>query len=45
MRAAIDFVGCAPTEASSMRVILPGEALQRDNRWFITKKAQILLSR
>lgn len=45
MRAAIDFNGCAPTKALSMQVISHGEALQRDNKWFITKKAQIRLSR
>lgn len=47
MRCAIDFVGdCTPkNNPSSMRVITPGEAEQRDNRWFITKKAQVHLSK
>lgn len=47
MRSAIDFVGdCPPNNnPSSMRVITPGEAEQRDNRWFIIKKAQVKLSR
>lgn len=45
MRAAIEFQGCPPGERpSSMRVIMPGEAVHRDNRWFITKKAQVHLS-
>lgn len=44
MRAAIDFTGCAPSEASSMKVNIPGEAIQRDNKWVITKKATVYLS-
>lgn len=44
MRAAVDFKGCAPSEASSMQVITPGEAEQRDNKWVITKKATVYLS-
>lgn len=45
MRAAIEFQGFTPGERpSSMRVIMPGEAVYRDNRWFITKKAQVYLS-
>lgn len=44
MRAAIDFTGCAPSEASSMKVSIQGEAIQRDNKWVITKKATVYLS-
>ena len=44
MRAAIDFNGCLPSEASSMRVITLGEAEQRDNKWVITKKVTVELS-
>lgn len=44
MRAAVDFKGCTPSEASSMQVITPGEAEQRDNKWVITKKATVYLS-
>lgn len=44
MRAAVDFKGCAPSEASSMQVVTPGEASQRDNKWIITKKATVYLS-
>lgn len=44
MRAAIEFQGFASIERPSMRVIMPGEAEHRDNRWFITKKAQVYLS-
>lgn len=44
MRGAVDFKNCAPTELSSMQVITPGEAEQRDNKWVITKKAIVHLS-
>lgn len=44
MRAAVDFMGCTPSEASSMQVTKSGEAEQRDNKWIIIKKATILLS-
>lgn len=44
MRAAIDFSGCPTNKASSMQVKNPGEAKQRDNKWFITKKAEVHLS-
>lgn len=44
MRAAVEFKGCATTQASSMQVITSGEAVQRDNKWIITKKAIVFLS-
>lgn len=45
MRAAIEFQGFTPGERpSSMRVIMPGEVEHREDRWFITKKAQVYLS-
>lgn len=44
MRAAVDFKGCVPSEASSMQVITPGEAVQCENKWVITKKATVYLS-
>lgn len=42
---ALEIQGCAPSEATQMTLIKPGEAANRDNRWEITKKAQIKLSR
>lgn len=45
MRAAVEFTGCFPAEALSMQVESPGKAEQKDNRWFITDKAQIHLSK
>lgn len=44
MRAAIDFTGCVPSVASSMQVNTSGEAIQRDNKWIITRKATVYLS-
>lgn len=44
MRAAVDFTGCTPSQASSMYVRELGEAVQRDSKWIITKKATIQLS-
>lgn len=44
MRVAIDFCGCATAEASSMQVIMPGEAVLKDNKWIITKKSKVQLS-
>lgn len=44
LRAAVEFKGCAPSEATSMQVIARGEAVQRDNKWVITKKATVNLS-
>ncbi len=46
MKAAIEFSGCQPpSEATSMRIITPGEAVQKDGRWYIAKKASVALSR
>lgn len=46
MKSAIEFSGCQPpSEATSMRIITPGEAVQKDGRWYITKKASVALSR
>ena len=45
MRAAIDFAGCPQSEASSMQVIKPGKAEQRDSRWYVTEKVLVNLSR
>ena len=42
---ALELQGCAPSEATQMRTILPGEAVKEDNRWVIKKKAQIYLSK
>ncbi|MGN0238030.1 MAG: hypothetical protein ACI4AK_08120 [Lepagella sp.] len=44
MRAAVDFTGCTPSQASSMYVRELGEAVQRDSKWIITKKATVTLS-
>lgn len=43
MRAAIEFSGCNPSEATSMTVVTPGTAEQRNDKWIITKKASIKL--
>lgn len=45
IKMALDIQGCAPSEATQMRVILPGEAKKDGDRWIITKKATIALSR
>lgn len=45
IKMALDITGCAPSEANQMRVILPGEAKKDGDRWIITKKATIALSR
>lgn len=44
MRAAVDFKGCSPSAASSMRICGPGKAILRDNKWIIIKKATVNLS-
>lgn len=44
MRAAVDFKGCSPSAASSMRISEPGKAILRDNKWIIEKKATVILS-
>lgn len=44
MRAAVDFKGCSPSAASSMRICGPGKAILRDNKWIIIKKATVILS-
>lgn len=43
-RAAIDFSGCDPKQATSMRIIKGGDAELRDGKWYITKKALVNLS-
>lgn len=46
MRTAIEFTGCNPSEhPNSMRVIMPGEAVLENGKWFIIKKSQVYLSR
>lgn len=45
IKMALDFQGCAPSEATQMKVILPGEAKKDGDRWIITKKATIALYR
>lgn len=46
MRSAIEFDSkFPPKEARAMRLKIPGEAELRDNRWYITKKAIVILSR
>lgn len=45
IKMALDIQGCAPSEATQMKVILPGEAKKDGNRWKITKKATIVLYR
>lgn len=44
MRAAVDFEGCLPSRASSMKIISPGVAILRDNKWIIDQKATVILS-
>lgn len=43
MKLAVDTTGCLISEATSMKILTPGEAELRDSRWVITKKAQIQL--
>lgn len=45
IKMALDIDGCAPSEATQMKVILPGEAKKDGDRWIITKKATIALYR
>lgn len=45
IKTALDIQGCAPSEATQMRVILPGEAKKDGDRWIITKKTTIALYR
>lgn len=45
IKMALNIQGCAPSEATQMKVILPGEAQKDGNRWKITKKATIALYR
>lgn len=45
IKMALDIQGCAPSEATQMKVILPGEAKKDGDRWIITKKATIALYR
>lgn len=43
VKIALDIQGCTISEATQMKVILPGEAQKDGDRWFITKKAIIAL--
>lgn len=43
-RAAIEFSGCDPKQATRMQIIKGGEAELRDGNWYITKKALVNLS-
>jgi len=43
IKMALVIKGCAPSEASQMKVLMPGEAQKTDGRWIITKKATIYL--
>lgn len=43
MKFAVNTTGCLLSEATSMQVATPGEAVYRDGRWEITKKACIIL--
>lgn len=43
IKMALDIQGCTPSEATQMKVILPGEAKKDGDRWIITKKATIAL--
>ena len=45
IKMALIMKGCAPSDAIQMTVILPGEAKKDGDRWIITKKATIALSR
>lgn len=45
VRLAFDVQGCASSEAVQMIVINPGEAILENNRWIITKKVKIELSK
>lgn len=45
IKMALEFEGCAPSEATQMKVILPGVAQKDGDRWIITKKATIGLYR
>lgn len=45
IKMALDIQGCAPSEATQMKVILPGEAKKDGDRWIITKKTTIALYR
>lgn len=45
IKMALDIQGCAPSEATQMAVIMPGVAKKDGDRWIITKKATIVLSR
>lgn len=45
IKTALDIQGCAPSEATQMKVILSGEAIKDGDRWIITKKATIALYR
>lgn len=45
IKMALDIRGCAPSEATQMAVIMPGVAKKDGDRWIITKKATIALSR
>jgi hypothetical protein len=43
MKLAVQFEGCAPSEANSMQVILPGIAKFDGERWYIRKKTLVRL--
>lgn len=43
IKMALDIQGCAPSEASRMAVIRPGNAKLAGGRWVITKNASIML--
>ncbi len=45
IKMALELEGCAPTEATQMNIILPGQAQKDGERWIITKKAIIALIR
>jgi hypothetical protein len=43
MKLAVQFEGCAPSEANSMQVLLPGIAKFDGERWYIKKKTVVRL--
>ena len=45
IKIALDIKGCSPSEAIGMTVINPGEAILKNDRWVITKKVTIELSK
>lgn len=45
IKMALDITGCAPSDATRMKVISPGVAHKDGDRWIINKKAKVELSR